>query len=228
MAKRFYKQVSVRSGDQYVILLDGRVLKTPGKQPLELIHEFQAHCVAAEWQAQVEDIKPETMPCTRLMNVACELTPSRRPELCKEFSSYCQTDLLCFHSTSPRDLAQRQAEIWQPILDWAASTHQIALGVTTSIKAIKQSAASLLAAANYADSLDNARLTLLLHFTASLGSGVLALAVMEGFLESGAAYSASRLDEIFQNERWGEDEEAALAAQNLGTELSALSKLIRD
>ena len=106
MAKRFYKDVAVAAqGGGYVVTLDGRVLKTPGKQDLSIDSKVRAKLVAAEWQAQGDDIKPETMPCTRLMNVARELTPSRRPELIKEFSSYCETDLLCF--------APKPRKIWQ-------------------------------------------------------------------------------------------------------------------
>ncbi len=229
MAKRFYKEVDVAPRDGgYVILLDGRILKTPGKQALVLDCQSRAELVAGEWRSQRDEIKPETMPCTRLMNVACELTPPRRPELVKEFSSYCKTDLLCFRSEHPRDLAKRQEEVWQPVLDWAAKQHGLALLVTTSIKAPQHTESSVSAATVYANGLGNVELTLLLHFTASFGSGVLALALMEGYLDVATVYAASRLDEVFQNELWGEDEEAALRAQNIGEELAALAALIQE
>lgn len=229
MAKRFYKQVEVKPHDGgYAVLLDGRVLKTPGKQALTFESSFRAKLVAAEWQAQGEVILPDTMPCTRLMNVACELTPPNRPELVKEFRSYCSTDLLCFRSENPTDLSKRQGVIWQPILDWATDKHGLALSVTTSLHAPKQAESSLSSAATYAGDQGDLELTLLVHFTASFGSGVLALALMEGYLDVEAAFTASRLDEIFQNELWGEDEEAALRAQNICNELAALATLIQE
>ncbi|MBL4871348.1 MAG: hypothetical protein JKX72_10390, partial [Robiginitomaculum sp.] len=162
------------------------------------------------------------------VNVASELTPSNRPELVKEFASYCNTDLLCFRSASPKDLAARQEKTWQPILDWAAKEYVVALTVTTHIKAPQQVASALSAARDYAASLDNVDLTLLLHFTATFGSGVLALALMEGYLSVNTAYEVSRLDEIFQNERWGEDEEAIERAQNIAKELAAIAALIKE
>ena len=229
MAKRFYKQVTLQaSEDAYAILLDGRVLKTPGKQALVIPRQFQAKLVAAEWQAQGEDIVPATMPCTRLLNVACELTPPRRPELIKEFSSYCSTDLLCFRSSTPQDLAKRQDDIWQPILDWVATNHGIALLVTTSLKTPAHPKNALQATSAYAQKCDDVDLTLLLHFTASFGSGVLALALLEGYMDVNSAFTASRLDEIYQNERWGADEEAEARAQNIGAELTALASLITE
>lgn len=231
MAKRFYETTGVKAqeaeqGDGFVVTLDARILKTPGKQSLTFSEAFRAELVAAEWQAQQDEINPETMPCTRLMNVACELTPSRRPELAQEFRKYCGTDLLCYRADVPQDLSERQAEKWQPVLDWAQGTHSIALTVTNSINAAVQPEISLNAAADYAATLCNARLTLLVHYTASLGSAILALAIMERHLDAETAFTLSRLDEAFQNERWGEDDEAIERTQSIREEMVALSALI--
>jgi len=229
MAKRFYKEVGTSpKGAGFVVTLDNRVLKTPGKQALLIDSPLRAKLVAAEWQAQEEDIKPETMPCTRLMNVACELTPSRRPELIKEFCSYCETDLLCFRADAPHDLAERQAQKWQPILDWAAREHGVSLLVTSGVTALPQPKISLIAAASYAEKLSHTDLTLLLHMTASFGSGVLALAALEKHVDMETAYHTSRLDEVFQNERWGEDEEAVARNENIRSELLKLANLIQE
>jgi len=227
MAKRFYKKVeaSLTEGGFHV-KLDGRVLKTPGKKPLSCPTKNQATCVADEWEAQKDEIKPETMPCTRLMNVACELTPSRRPELIKEFRQYCETDLLCYRADQPQDLVKRQAEFWQPILDWSAKKYGIELATTSGIAAIVQSTKSLNEAANFAENLDDVRVTVLLHFTASLGSAILALAVIEKKINAKEAFEISRLDEIFQNERWGEDDEALARNKSLREELADIEKLI--
>lgn len=227
MAKRFYETVDIvarKTG--FNVTLDNRVLKTPGKQALVCSTQMQAEQVAAEWEAQVEEIKPETMPCTRLMNVACEMTPSRRPELIAEFCKYCETDLLCFRTSHPADLGERQETLWQPVLDWVAIQYEIALATTTGLAAIPQASKSLSAAAVFARALDDVSLTLLLHYTASFGSGVLALAVIEKHLNVDKAFSLSRLDEIFQNERWGTDDEAVARNAALGVELNALAKLI--
>jgi len=227
MAKRFYKNVGTKeAGSGFHVTLDGRVLKTPGKQPLVCPTLKQALEVAAEWDAQVEDIKPETMPCTRLMNVACEMTPTNRPDLIAEFRKYCGTDLLCYRASDPKDLAERQGEYWQPLLDWSAKVHKIAFPNTTGLEAIPQPEASLKTAAEYARELDDTKLTLLLHYTASFGSGVLGLAVLDEHISAETAFNLSCLDEHFQNERWGEDEEAVARNAGLLTELNALSKLI--
>ena len=80
--KRFYETVEVvEQPDGYHILLDGRTLKTPGKQVLQTKTHYIAELIAKEWRAQDTEIKPETMPVTRLINVAIEQTPSNRERL---------------------------------------------------------------------------------------------------------------------------------------------------
>ena len=227
MAKRFYKDVAIEAqGDGYIVTLDGRVLKTPGKMALTFKHKNHAELVAEEWCAQGEDIVPNTMPCTRMMNVACEQTPPRRSELVKEFRAYTGTDLLCYRSHNPKDLAQRQEESWQPILDLVAEKYGISLASTTSIKAVAQPEKSLNNAANYAQAKDDADLTLLVHFMASFGSAMLALVVMEKHLRVDTAFALSRLDEGFQNELWGADDEALENNRLLLNELSQMAQLL--
>lgn len=227
MAKRFYKDVGVESrAGITIVTLDGRVLRTSGKMDLTFTSKSHAELVAAEWREQGKEILPHTMPCTRMINVACEQTPTRRSELVKEFRAYTSTDLLCYRSHNPQDLAERQQQNWQPVLDYAAANHGIALATTTGIKALEQSASSLISAADYARSQDDIALTLLLHFTASFGSVVLALAVMERYLPLDTAFALSRLDEIFQNERWGADDEAVENNRLLLNELSQMAQLI--
>ncbi len=229
MAKRFYTLATVEAlGGGFAVTLDGRVLKTPGKVALQFASRNHAKLVAAEWQAQGEEILPNTMPCTRLMNVACEQTPPRRGELVKEFCAYTSTDLLCYRTHSPQDLVARQEQNWQPILDWAEQKHGISLTSTPGIKAVKQPQQSLQNAQKIADSLDDTDLTLLLHFTASTGSAMLALAVMETHITVGRAFTLSRLDEIYQNERWGADDEVVEKNATLLQELRVLAKLIKD
>ncbi len=227
MTKRFYKNVAVeRSEDGFVLKLDSWILKTPGKQDLLCPDAQTARLVAAEWQAQKDDVLPDTMPCTRLMNVAVEHTPKNRDRLIAEFVKYVGTDLLCYRAKGPSDLVKRQARSWQPVLDWAAQTQGISLAVTQGITSIEQPKSSLQNACAAAAKLSDIDLTLLLHFTASFGSAILALAVMEGFLDINRAYKFSRLDEIFQSEKWGEDREAIDKAVRLGEDLQALGRLI--
>lgn len=229
MTKRFYKQVSIQAKNGgFEILLDGRVLKTPGKLPLLCQSQHHADLLASEWDAQEDIIKPETMPCTRLYNVALELTPKNRPALVKEARQYASTDLLSYRAESKQsELVRRQEELWNPILDWAR-TRDIDLKYTDSLIAIDQDKTSLDKVAAYADSLDDLHLTLYLHFTAVYGSAILSMAVLDNHLPAIKGFELSRLDAAYQIEQWGEDEDAQIATDKLRNEIQSLSMLIGD
>jgi chaperone required for assembly of F1-ATPase len=105
-ASRFYKVVTVAPAlGGYGVFLDGRALKTPGKLAFITRSEAHARLAAAEWEAQGEEINPQTMPITRLYNVAIERTPQQREAMVAEFKKYGGTDLLCYRAVEPHDIA---------------------------------------------------------------------------------------------------------------------------
>ena len=225
-AKRFYKQVSVAAAEgDWIVQLDGRTLKTPGKIILLVPTEKAAGLIALEWDAQTDYIRPELMPVTRLLNVAVEQTPDNRDALVAEARKYAGTDVLCYREGEVRLHAEEQAAKWDPILGWAAE-QGVALKSTNTLIAIEQDDAALEAVADYARGLDNMHLTLFVHFVAVFGSAVLAMAVLKGHLTGEAAFDLSRLDELWQIRYWGEDEEARERIDGIRTEINALCKLL--
>ena len=225
-AKRFYKDVSVGQGDEgWLVKLDGRTLKTPGKFTLLIPNQKAAQLVAAEWDAQAEHIRPETMPVTRLLNVAVEQTPENRDALIAEARKYAETDVLCYREGEMRLQAEEQAAQWDPVLAWAAE-HGVALKTTDSLMAIEQGEAALEAVAEFARGLANMPLTLFVHLVAVYGSAILAMAVMKNHLTGEAAFELSRLDELWQIKYWGEDEEAKERTDSIRTEVNALCELL--
>lgn len=225
-AKRFYKDVSVSSREGgFAVLLDARVLKTPGKFPLIMPREDMAERVAAEWEAQEEFILPQTMPCTRLMNVAVERTPVSRADVINNIVSFAETDQLCYRESNLAALARLQAETWDPILEWAAK-QGVALTPTDSLIAKSQNPTSLEALKVYAADLDDFALTLMAHFTSVFSSAVLGLAVMEKHISASEGFMLSRVSEDWQIAQWGEDEEAAEITQALADEVAAMGHLI--
>ena len=78
--KRFYKDVSVeKTPAGFRILLDGKPVKTPGRQDLLLPTRALADAIAGEWRGQGEEIEPAAMPMLRLANTALDgVATSRR------------------------------------------------------------------------------------------------------------------------------------------------------
>ena len=90
------------------------------------------------------------------------------------------------------------------------------------LMASPQPQASLDAVHAYALSLDDYRLTALTWACSLLGSAVLALAVEKGALTATDALKASIVDEDWQIEQWGEDDEAKAVRAGRAREADAL------
>jgi chaperone required for assembly of F1-ATPase len=188
--------------------------------------EALARLVAQEWAAQEERIDPFTMPLTRLAHVALDRMPDARAAAAAEVAKYASTDALCYRSDDA-ELAERQAAAWDPYLDWAKTALDAPLVATQSLSPVAQAAASLKALETRALALDDLRLTGLVSATPILTSAVLAFALLEEESDGETVWTASRLEEAFQAERWGEDSEALEAAANRKRDLLACETLFR-
>ena len=212
-AKRFWKRASATQVEGgHAVTLDSRPVRTPAKAPLVVPTRALAEAIAAEWQAQGEAIDPRTMPLTRAANAAIDKVAAQFDEVAGLIAAYGASDLLCYRAEAPEALIRRQAEAWDPWLDWAAADLGARLGVTRGIVAIEQpkpSLARLTAAVRAGTAFE---LTALHDLVALSGSLVLGLAVARGALDPGRAWGISRIDETWQIEQWGEDEEAAEVA----------------
>ncbi|MEM1079151.1 MAG: ATP12 family protein [Pseudomonadota bacterium] len=208
--KRFWTAAEVVAcGAGYEVQLDGRSVKTPLKTRLVVPTEAFAKKIAVEWQAQEDLIDPKSMPFTRAANAALDKVTQQRVEVADMLSAYGGTDLLCYRATDPEGLRARQAEAWDPLLDWAAETFGARLQVTAGIVPVDQNAEDLakLSAAVHAH--DPFALTGLHDLIAISGSLVLGLAVAQGRIAAEEGFDLSRIDENWQIEQWGEDEEEA-------------------
>jgi len=225
--KRFYKAAGVsQEADGWAVMLDGRVVKTPAQKMLSVPREKLALALAGEWDRQGDEIDIQGMHLTRLVNVAIDRTSSQRGGMVDEVVKYCETDLLCFLAETPAELRARQIAGWRPVREWAGQALDVVLmEVPDGLLAAPQPPASLDAARAYATELDNLRLTGLNFGLGLFGSALLAMAVAEGRLNAMEAYELSILDELFQAERWGEDEENLARLTHNRAQAEALGQL---
>lgn len=208
--RRFYKLADVApEGGGFAVRLDGRVPKSPKGSPLRLPTLALAQLVADEWAAQGEAILLQQMQATRRAYTAIDQIPPAREAVADEIARYAGSDVLCYFAEAPGGLVARQRAEWTPWLDWAAGDLGLALETATGIVHRPQPQETLARARDLARAADDMALTALAEATALLGSAVLAFAVARGRLGGKAALDISRVDERFQIEAWGADEEAA-------------------
>jgi len=210
-SKRFWKEtaVGVVAGG-YGITLDGRPVKTPAKAPLVVPTRPLAEAIATEWEAQQGVINPVTMPFSRTANSAIDTVGPQFDAVVDLLAAYGETDLLCYRATGPEGLIDRQSAGWDPLLDWSATALDAPLRAVPGVMFTAQPPASLrnLHAATAAQS--PFQIAAFHDLVAISGSLILALAVTRNRLVAEDAFALSRIDEHWQAELWGVDDEAAI------------------
>lgn len=227
--KRFFKSVGVEPapGGGFHVCLDGRPVRTPLGKALLAGTEDLARAIADEWEAQGKDIRPATMPLTQLLNTQIDkIEGDERPRLMQELASYALNDPLCYFVESPADLAARQEKIWRPLINWAENEAGLALAVTTRLAHQAQPENALRAAYSLQAEMQPPALTGFQAAAGILGSFVTGLAFVRRQLDVDGALETALLEELYQAEKWGRDEEQGKRHAAMRAELLAVKKFL--
>lgn len=213
-AKRFWAEARVTEAEgRFGVALDGRAVRTPAKAPLQMPTKAMAEAVAAEWDAQDGTIDPMSMPVTRSANAAVDKVGALRAEVIEMIAAYAEADMLCYRAERPESLVARQAEAWDPYIAWAREALGLNLQTTAGLIHVDQPAGTLQRASDLLAQESDFALAALHDLVSLSGSFVLGLAVARGRAGAKEIWPVSRLDELWQAEQWGADEEAeSLAA----------------
>lgn len=207
--KRFWKSAGVRPSERgFAVFLDDRQLTTPAKAPLEVPTEILAEEIAREWLDQTGKVKPETMPATRMANSAIDLVSVQFDAVADMVAEYGGSDLVCYRADTPAGLVARQAAAWDPLVSWAEAELGAPLNVTTGVLPVAQPALSLARLQAAVAAHQPFQLAALHDLVTLSGSLVAGLAAAANHLGPEEAWNVSRIDENWQAEQWGTDEEA--------------------
>jgi chaperone required for assembly of F1-ATPase len=222
--RRFYKTAAAGPGG--AIMLDARQLKTPGGAALNAPTQELAEAMAREWQAQGERITPSTMPLTQLAFAAVDITPTRRREIARAIAQYAETDLVAHRAETPAPLVARQAELWDPIVDWGHARFRFRVPVVTGIIAAPLSPQDRTEIEWEVDNLDDFRCTALVQAVTLAGSALIGFALLEGRLSAAAVFKTAALDELWSLENWGDDAQARARLDRQRAEFDNIARFI--
>lgn len=226
--KRFYKEAAATPGpDGFVLTLDGRPARTPGKAPLALPAQALGDAVAAEWAAQGETIDPASMPLTRIANSAIDGVAREMEAVRAELLRYAGSDLVMYRADGPEGLVQAQADAWDPVLTWAHEAFGARFVLSQGVTFVEQPETSLARIGAVLERETSPFRLAALHVMTTLsGSVLLALMQAAGAIDAASAWRAAHADEIFQESRWGIDAEAAERRVRRETEFQAAARLL--
>ncbi|MCA1504751.1 ATP12 family protein [Bradyrhizobium sp. NBAIM02] len=209
LRKRFYKDAGVADAEGgFAIILDGKPIRTPSGRQVVIPSRALADSVAAEWADQGEAIDPVTMPLTRIANSVVEGVVDRVELVSDDLAKYFESDLLFYRAGHPEGLVAREAAHWDPVLFWAAQTLGAHFILSEGVMHVKQpdEAVKAARAALPGDPWSVAALHMVTTLT---GSALLALALDQDVRDADQVWAAAHVDEDWNVEQWGLDEEAA-------------------
>lgn len=225
--KRFYKEASVVPHEgRHAIALDGRMAKTMGRNVLCAPTATLADAVALEWADQGDEIDRATMPLTGMLSAAIDAHDDDAEAWREEILKYLGSDLVCYRADTVEKLSARQAAIWDPYVEFMRTEFGAMLVITTGIMAVPQPDASLTAVRSVLSKVASEELFALQIATAIAGSAVLALALWKNLEDAETIFEASRIDERFQEERWGVDEEAKAREDRLKADFLTVARFL--
>jgi chaperone required for assembly of F1-ATPase len=209
LRKRFYAAVGVKEVDGgLTVTLDGKAIKTPSRKTVVVPNRAIAEAIAAEWEAQRDTINPLTMPLTRFANSVVEAVVDRVELVADDVAKFLHSDLLFYRAGHPAALVEREAEHWDPVLSWAARELNAHFILAEGIVHVRQPDTAVAAARAVFPS-DPWSVAALHVVTTSTGSALLALALARGVLDLDQVWAAAHVDEDWNIEKWGVDEEVA-------------------
>jgi chaperone required for assembly of F1-ATPase len=227
--RRFYKDVTVEGAEEgpFAVLLDGKPALTPGRNRVQLPTLAAARLVADEFAAQGETLEPLTMPVIRLVNTAIDGVAADPQAVMEDVQRYASSDLVCYRADAPRELVARQAESWDPVLDWAHGALHARFILSEGITHVDQPRETIaLVGAHLQQRSEPFRLAALHVMTTLTGSALLALAVEDRALSADEAWAAAHVDEDWNVAQWGEDAEAAARRAMRAREMLAAAGLL--
>lgn len=208
--KRFFSHAEARKTENncWQIFLDDRPLKNQAsKTCFELASAVLAQAIASEWQAVPEEFDFKTLPLSRLVMGAVELSYEQRENIISKMTAYAQSDTLCFMAPHPKELFKLQQEKWVPLIEWInekGCEFKPDQGLSMPLVSEK----TRLFLKSYLAMQNNIELSCLQIISGACQSVILSIAVAQEHLTAGEAFDLSCLEELFQNKLWTADEEA--------------------
>lgn len=158
---------------------------------------------------------------------AREEIAKNRAEVIERLVQFSMTDLLLFWGQE-KDLMERQTKIWGPILAWAEEKMKAKFATTQSLDVPQENQASGYRLKVFLENLSDKELTAFYAAALQMRSVLLAAALVRGRINAEEAFQAAFLDELWQAENWGSDEEAEKRRQTIKSELIEIERFLHE
>jgi len=222
--KKFWKTIEIKkvSSKEFYILLDNKKLKTPLKNELILSNHLMAKEVLKEWDQSSDIINTDDLVFYGLLSTAIDKVREEKNSYINDIINFIDTDLICYRADNPIDLVSFQNKHWDPIILLIEKYINTNLSVFKGVMPSQQNSKVHHKIKNLVVELSNIQISVLHRITNLIGSVFLALCILKKDLSNKQAFELSFLDELWQAENWGYEEDASVKRKKIRTELNRL------
>ena len=220
--KKFWEKVSIKkiSSDSFCVMLDKRILKTPLKRELVLPNLNLAQEIVKEWDQDSKNINTESMIFYGLISTSLDKIIDDKNLYINDVLDYIDTDLICYRAENPKELVELQKNKWDPIILLIEKYIGIKVRVFEGVLPKAQHATVHYRLNNLINQFDIFEIAVLHRITNITGSIFLSLCVLKKDISKNEVFELSFLDEFWQAENWGFDEETSKKRKEISIELN--------
>ena len=206
---RFYRQVTTNaSAAGWQVFLDNRPILTQAGNPQIVPDRPLAEALADEWRGQGDKIDPRAFPLRDLADLALDHVAQDRAAAIAKLLAFAETDTLCYRAHPDEPLHPRQQEVWEPVLMACENTRGIRFERISGVIHRPQQAFTLATLRDELSAKSSYALAALFTLASLSASLIAALAVADDPAAAEAVFAAANLEEDWQADNWGRDEEA--------------------
>lgn len=215
--KRFYTVVDVSeamdlpngiSKQGWQVTLDGRGLKTVKGASQVVPTPALAEALAGEWDAQGETIEPASFPMRDMADYAIDVVARDTARTADALVAYADTDTLLYRADPDELLYAQQNALWEPIVSAFEAREGVLFERVSGIIHRPQPPAALATIRARLARFDPFTLAALEAKASLAASLITGLSALEAQADVAALWHAASLEEEWQAEKWGRDEEA--------------------
>ena len=220
--KKFWKKVSIKkiSSNSFQIMLDERILQTPLKRELVLPNLNLTKEIVKEWDQSSKNINTESMIFYSLVSTSLDKIIDNRNLYIDDILDYIDTDLICYRAENPKELVELQKNKWDPIILLIEKYIDSKVQVFEGVLPKKQHSTIHVRLNNLINQFDIFEISALHRITNITGSIFLSLCALKKDISKKEIFQLLFLDELWQAENWGFDEESSQKRKEISIELN--------
>lgn len=151
--------------------------------------------------------------------------PEQRSLILDKLVEFSLTDMMLFWGQN-KELVAQQEKIWGPLLQWVEQEFDTKLKTTQNLDVPEQDQKLAYRLNFELQKLSDRQLVAFYAMALRTRSVLLALAFVKGKINAQEAFQAAVLEEIWQAEKWGKDEEAESRRQTMRQELEEIQDFL--